>query len=111
MGLRLPIPYLAGPALLFPRAEHHGGRMTTKTVLHNGIGGRAVAPVDGRYSDLIDPSTGDVFASAPVSDSQDVDDAMRAAGDAFEKWRDTTPAERQRALLKFADAIEARADE
>jgi betaine-aldehyde dehydrogenase len=36
---------------------------------------------------------------------------MRAAAAAFEKWRDTTPSERQRALLKFADAVEARADD
>ncbi|MEV0902249.1 gamma-aminobutyraldehyde dehydrogenase [Actinoplanes sp. NPDC049802] len=85
--------------------------MTAKTVLHNLIGGEAVAPADGRYSDLVDPSTGEVFASAPVSGDADVDRAMRAASIAFEKWRDTTPGERQRALLKFADAVEARADE
>jgi betaine-aldehyde dehydrogenase len=85
--------------------------MTAKTVLHNLIGGEAVAPVEGRYSDLIDPSTGEVFASAPVSGSEDVDRAMAAASGAFAQWRDTTPGERQRALLKFADAIEARADE
>ncbi|GIF38309.1 gamma-aminobutyraldehyde dehydrogenase [Actinoplanes xinjiangensis] len=85
--------------------------MTAKTVLHNLIGGEAVAPVEGRYSDLIDPSTGEVFASAPVSGSEDVDRAMTAASGAFAQWRDTTPGERQRALLKFADAIEARADE
>ncbi|GIE78308.1 gamma-aminobutyraldehyde dehydrogenase [Actinoplanes philippinensis] len=85
--------------------------MTAKTVLHNLIGGEAVAPVEGRYSDLIDPSTGEVFASAPVSGSEDVDRAMTAASAAFQQWRDTTPGERQRALLKFADAIEARADE
>ena len=36
---------------------------------------------------------------------------MRAAATAFESWRDTTPSERQRALLKLADAVEARADE
>ncbi|GAA0460487.1 gamma-aminobutyraldehyde dehydrogenase [Actinoplanes capillaceus] len=85
--------------------------MTAKTVLHNLIGGEAVAPAEGRYSDLIDPSTGEVFASAPVSGDADVDRAMRAAATAFETWRDTTPGERQRALLKFADAVEARADE
>jgi betaine-aldehyde dehydrogenase len=85
--------------------------MTAKTVLHNLIGGEAVAPVEGRYEDLIDPSTGEVFASAPVSGSEDVDRAMTAASTAFQQWRDTTPGERQRALLKFADAIEARADE
>ncbi|WP_433795402.1 gamma-aminobutyraldehyde dehydrogenase [Actinoplanes sp. CA-252034] len=85
--------------------------MTAKTVLHNLIGGEAVAPVEGRYEDLVDPSTGEVFASAPVSGSEDVDRAMTAASAAFQQWRDTTPGERQRALLKFADAIEARADE
>ncbi|WP_306212890.1 gamma-aminobutyraldehyde dehydrogenase [Actinoplanes sp. RD1] len=85
--------------------------MSAKIVLHNVIGGEAVAPADGRYSDLIDPSTGEVFASAPISDSQDVDRAMRSAGDAFEKWRDTTPSERQRALLRFADLVEEHADE
>ena len=36
---------------------------------------------------------------------------MKAASDAFVDWRDSTPSERQRALLKIADAIEARADE
>ncbi len=37
--------------------------------------------------------------------------AYKAASTAFEDWRDSTPAERQLALLRFADAIEARADE
>ncbi|GAA2479597.1 gamma-aminobutyraldehyde dehydrogenase [Winogradskya humida] len=85
--------------------------MTTKTVQHNFVGGQAVAPVEGRYADLVDPSTGEVFASAPVSGKEDVDRAMTAAATAFETWRDTTPAERQLALLRFADAIEARAGE
>ena len=85
--------------------------MTAKTVLHNFIGGAPAAPAEGRYEDLIDPATGEVFASAPVSGKPDVDRAMEAASAAFEKWRGTTPSERQQALLKFADAIEARADE
>src|SRR5207237_135387 len=68
-------------------------------------------PAGGRYEDLIDPSTGEVFAAAPVSGPADVDRAMEAAASAFGKWRDTTPAARQRALLRFADAVEARADE
>ena len=36
---------------------------------------------------------------------------MKAASDAFPIWRDSTPSERQRALLKIADAIEARGQE
>ena len=88
-----------------------GGPVTAKTVLHNFIAGKAAEPADGRYEDLVDPATGEVFASAPVSGRADVDRAMEAASSAFEQWRDTTPSERQRALLKFADAVEARADE
>jgi betaine-aldehyde dehydrogenase len=85
--------------------------MTDKQTLRNFINGESVEPTDGGYSDLIDPSTGEVFAAAPVSGTADVDAAFSAASAAFETWRDTTPAERQRALLKIADAIEARADE
>jgi betaine-aldehyde dehydrogenase len=85
--------------------------MAMDRVLRNFINGEWVAPVDGRHADLIDPSTGEVFASAPVSGAEDVDRAMRAAATAFESWRDTTPSERQRALLKIADAVEAHAEE
>ncbi len=75
--------------------------------------------VDGEYreassdtrSDIVNPATGRVVATAPVSGAADVDAAYSAAATAFESWRDSTPAERQRALLRIADAVEARADE
>jgi betaine-aldehyde dehydrogenase len=79
--------------------------------LQNFIDGKSVDAMDGRRSDLIDPSTGEMFGSAPISGAADVDAAYRAAERAFETWRDTTPSERQRALLRFADAVEARAEE
>ncbi|GGL01003.1 gamma-aminobutyraldehyde dehydrogenase [Mangrovihabitans endophyticus] len=85
--------------------------MSAKQVFTNFIGGAAAEPVDGRYADLVDPSTGEVFAAAPVSGPADVDVAMGAAVRAFERWRDTTPGERQRLLLRFADAVEARSAE
>ena len=61
--------------------------------------------------DIINPSTGEVYATAPHSDAQDVDQAFQAAGKAFETWRWSTPSERQRALLKLADVIEENAEE
>jgi betaine-aldehyde dehydrogenase len=82
-----------------------------KKELRNFIGGKWADAADGRRADLIDPSTGEVFASAPVSGERDVDAAMKAAEQAREGWRDATPAERSLALLRIADAIEARADE
>ncbi len=77
----------------------------------NIIGGKAVEAASGETYDIVNPATGEVYATAPVSGAEDVDRAMRAAAEAFETWRDTTPAERQKALLKIADALEARADE
>jgi betaine-aldehyde dehydrogenase len=81
------------------------------TVLRNFIGGDAVAPLDGVTTEVVDPATGVAYAQAPVSGPADVDAAFRAAAGAFEIWRDTTPSQRQRALLRMADAVEARADE
>jgi betaine-aldehyde dehydrogenase len=80
-------------------------------VLRNFVDGEYVDTASGHTSDIIDPSTGEVIAFAPVSEGADVDRAMHAAERAFEVWRDATPSARQRALLRIADAIEARADE
>ncbi len=85
--------------------------MSDKLELRNVVGGEHVDTADGRRMDLVDPSTGEVFGSAPVSGPEDVDRAYRVAADAFETWRDTTPSERQQALLKLADAVEEHAEE
>ena len=85
--------------------------MSGKRSLHNFVNGESVDAADGRTSDLINPSTGEVFASAPVSSATDVDRAYVAADAAFEIWSNSTPSERQRALLTIADAFEAHAEE
>ena len=79
--------------------------------LRNFVDGRHVDSDSGARSDVVDPSTGRVVATAPVSDAHDVDRAYAAAARAFETWGETTPGERQLALLRIADAIEARAEE
>jgi len=79
--------------------------------LSNFIDGKFQAPIAGTTSEIINPATGQAYTTAPVSGSADVDAAMAAAAAAFPDWRDSTPSERSRALLKIADAIEARADE
>jgi betaine-aldehyde dehydrogenase len=80
-------------------------------MLHNFVNGEYVAAASGQTSEVVDPSTGEPYARAPVSGPADVDAALRAAAGAFEGWRDTTPAERSLALLRMADATAARADE
>jgi len=77
----------------------------------NIIAGNKVDAASGETYDIVNPSTGEVYAQAAASGPADVDRAMKAAADAFEAWGDTTPAERQIALLKMADALESRSAE
>jgi betaine-aldehyde dehydrogenase len=77
--------------------------------LRNFVGGQYVSS-DGDAVELVNPSTGEVFASSPVSSPADIDRAFTAASDAFPGWRDSTPSERSLALLRIAEAFEANAD-
>ena len=79
--------------------------------LRNFIGGQWTDLSYDKKADLIDPSTGEVFATAPVSSEAEVTAAFAAASDAFDGWRDATPAERSLALLRIADTIEANAEQ
>ena len=79
--------------------------------LQNFINGQSLPSKSGRTSEIINPATGAAYATAAVSDAADVEVAMQAAKNAFSVWRDSTPSERQRALLKIADTLESRADE
>ncbi|HHU10398.1 MAG TPA: gamma-aminobutyraldehyde dehydrogenase [Intrasporangiaceae bacterium] len=85
--------------------------MSSPRSLKNYIGGEFVDARTDTTSDLVNPATGAVVAHAPVSSSEDVDAAYAAAATAFEEWGQTTPSERQQALLKIADDIESHAQE
>src|SRR3954470_8859886 len=84
---------------------------TELRILRNYIDGEFRDAADGRTTEVVNPVTGEAYATAPLSGAADVDAAMAAAAAAFPVWRDKTPSERQKALLKIADAFEARADE
>ncbi|MEV5408456.1 gamma-aminobutyraldehyde dehydrogenase [Thermopolyspora sp. NPDC052614] len=79
--------------------------------LQNYVNGELVDAKSGRFSEVIDPSTGEAYLEAPVSGQEDVDAAYAAAAAAFESWGVTTPADRAALLLKIADAIEEHAAE
>jgi acyl-CoA reductase-like NAD-dependent aldehyde dehydrogenase len=68
------------------------------------IGGEWVTGADGAY-DVISPSTEEVVGAAPEASAQQVQDAARAAREAFDGWSQTTPDERARLLSATADAI------
>ncbi|KNX37552.1 gamma-aminobutyraldehyde dehydrogenase [Luteipulveratus halotolerans] len=85
--------------------------MSSPRQLKNFVGGAYVAPETDETTDILHPSTGQVVAKAPVSTQADVDAAYSSADKAFAEWGQTTPGERQEALLKFANALEKRADD
>ena len=76
---------------------------------HNVIAGKHSSA--DRFSELVDPTTGEVFGSAAVSGPVEVDRAVQAAAAAFPGWSTTTPLQRQEALLALADAIVAHGEE
>jgi betaine-aldehyde dehydrogenase len=81
----------------------------TGTRLQNFVNGGFADAGSGATTKIDDPSTGESYLEAPLSGPEDVDRACRAAAAAFETWRDTTPSDRQRMLLKLADAMETHA--
>jgi betaine-aldehyde dehydrogenase len=80
------------------------------STLDNFIDGRHVA-ADAPTLELVSPVDEAVYGTEVDSGPDQVDAAYRAARDAFGVWSETTPAERQLALFRIADAMEARADE
>jgi betaine-aldehyde dehydrogenase len=77
----------------------------------NFVNGKYVDAVDGRTTAVVNPATGEQYATAALSGEADIDIAMKAAAAAYETYRDTTPSERSLALFRFADAVEARAED
>lgn len=77
------------------------------------IGGAWVDAKDGRRIDSRDPATGAVIGTVPRGNKADVDAAVMAARDAYQKgvWRNKTPDERSRILWKIADLLEANIEE
>jgi betaine-aldehyde dehydrogenase len=80
-------------------------------ILHNVIGGEAVPSAADTHIELIDPATEKVYAHAPISTPAEIDAAYASAEGAFRSWGRTTPAERQLALFRLADAMADHAEE
>lgn len=74
--------------------------------IHNYIGGELRDAISGARLDVIDPSCGKVFTTAPDSDPEDIDLAVRHAENAFDAWASTSAEERSSVMLKIADLID-----
>jgi aldehyde dehydrogenase (NAD+) len=69
------------------------------------INGQWVEPLSGKYYDDPNPSTGETVAKVADGNAADVDRAVKAARDAFDKWAGMHPADRGKLLLKVAELM------
>lgn len=74
-------------------------------VIHNYINGKNVPPKNGQYIDNFNPSTGTVSGKIPDSDSEDIEDAVRAASEAFPAWSKLPLEHRHDILRNISDGI------
>ena len=60
-----------------------------------------------RSLDVVDPATGEVFATSACASREEIEDAVAAAAAAYPAWSATSLEERRMVLIKMAEAIEA----
>jgi phenylacetaldehyde dehydrogenase len=75
------------------------------------IGGDERESASGERFDVVNPATGEIVATAPSGNTQDVDDAVRAARDALPAWRALAPARRAELLWNLGTRIQELAGE
>jgi aldehyde dehydrogenase len=83
-----------------------GSQVTVEARYDNFIGGKWLAPKEGRYFEDIAPITGRPFTEIARSDAADVESALDAAHAAADAWGRTSTTERSNILLKIADRLE-----
>jgi aldehyde dehydrogenase (NAD+) len=76
------------------------------------IGGEWTGAASGEWSDVYSPGRrGTVLGRVPLGGEEDVERAVAAARDAFPAWRALHFKDRQKALLRAADALEEAAED
>ena len=74
------------------------------------ISGKWVPAKDGATFQTRCPANGELLADCAQATREDVDEAVSAAWDAFQSWRNVTTNERAAILNRIADVIEANAE-
>lgn len=76
--------------------------------LSNYIGGELKAPtsLSTQFIDAFEPKTGALLCRLPCTQSDDVEQAIRHARDAFATWRRTSRSERSRHLRRISELLQ-----
>jgi malonate-semialdehyde dehydrogenase (acetylating) / methylmalonate-semialdehyde dehydrogenase len=86
--------------------------MTTMNVerLRNFVGGEWVDSGSTKIEEVRNPALDQVIAQVPMSVPAEVEQAVKAAQEAFPEWRRTPPVTRARYLLRLIELLEANFD-
>jgi len=74
--------------------------------IKNYINSQFLPPVANGWIDNYCPASGKIYGQIPNSSKQDVEDAYKAAKNAFPVWSQTTIEERSRILIKISELLE-----
>jgi malonate-semialdehyde dehydrogenase (acetylating)/methylmalonate-semialdehyde dehydrogenase len=75
------------------------------------IGGRSRIGVSGRSGTIYDPATGMASATVPFASTEEVDDAVAVAAEAFGAWRATSLSRRAEVMFRVRELLDARRKE
>lgn len=78
--------------------------------IKNYINGTYYESSNNEWLEAIDPSTGVVYGKLPNSTDKDVEEAYKAANNAFASWSKTSVGQRSEILYKIADLIVSKLD-
>ena len=79
--------------------------MQIEKYLSNYINGELRKPIDGEYLDNLEPATGQVYSYIPASKTADVEQAVKAAEEAFPGWSNAGIKFRSEVMLRIAAGI------
>ncbi|MEK5427632.1 CoA-acylating methylmalonate-semialdehyde dehydrogenase [Cytobacillus sp. FSL R7-0680] len=78
---------------------------TTTSILKNFINGQWVEAKTENYQPVPNPATGEELAQVPISTIDDVNEAVKAASEAFKTWSQTPVPKRARVLFKYQQLL------
>lgn len=79
--------------------------------LRNYIGGEWKESESGEAVEIINPARGELLSECPMSTRGELDEAVKAAGEAYEEWRNTPAVARARYLHRLVEVMEEHFDE
>jgi malonate-semialdehyde dehydrogenase (acetylating) / methylmalonate-semialdehyde dehydrogenase len=69
------------------------------------INGKFIESRAKQWRDVVNPATQEVLARVPMCDADEVDEAVKAAAEAFKTWKNTPIGARARIMLKLQELI------